>query len=196
MRLVFAGTPEFARRALSALIAAGHRIELILTQPDRPAGRGLRASESAVKRCALDHGLDVLQPATVRDTSVVERVAAVKPDALVVAAFGMIFPPSLLDVAPFGALNIHASLLPRWRGAAPLQRALLAGDSETGITIMKMDAGLDTGPMLGQQAIPIIFRAETDTHLYHGPESFQHGPGIRLTFRPLHLLHGVFGIDG
>ncbi len=165
MRLVFAGTPEFARRALSALIAAGHRIDLVLTQPDRPAGRGLRESESAVKRCALDHGLDVLQPATVRDAAVIERVAGVKPDALVVAAFGMIFPPSLLDVAPFGALNIHASLLPRWRGAAPLQRALLAGDTETGITIMKMDAGLDTGPMLGQRAIPI--EADDDAGTLH-----------------------------
>ncbi|HSG75696.1 MAG TPA: methionyl-tRNA formyltransferase [Burkholderiales bacterium] len=155
MRLVFAGTPAFAERALAALLDAGHDLALVLTQPDRPAGRGLRPAQSAVKQLALARGLDVLQPATLRDLDVQARVAAARPAFLVVAAYGLLLPQWALDVAPGGALNIHASLLPRWRGAAPIQRALLAGDAETGITIMRMDAGLDTGPMLAQERIAI-----------------------------------------
>jgi methionyl-tRNA formyltransferase len=156
MRIVFAGTPHFAEQALAALISAGHEIVLVLTQPDRPAGRGMKMSASPVKALAVKHCLVVFQPPTLRDPAVLERLQAVTPDVLVVAAYGLILPQSVLDVAPKGALNIHASLLPRWRGAAPIQRAILAGDAETGITIMQMDAGLDTGAMLARSAIPIL----------------------------------------
>lgn len=155
MRLVFAGTPEFAQRALAALLDAGHQVELVLTQPDRPSGRGMRPGESPVKHLARQHGLDVYQPATLSDPASLRRIVAALPQVLVVAAYGLLLPSAILDCAPFGALNIHASLLPRWRGAAPIQRAILAGDRETGITIMKMDAGLDTGPMLLRSAFPI-----------------------------------------
>ncbi len=155
MRLVFAGTPEFAERALDALVQAGHQVVLVVTQPDRPAGRGMRAAESPVKRLARRHGLDVYQPHSLRDPANIARLAAARPELLVVAAYGLILPQGVLDCAPHGALNIHASLLPRWRGAAPIQRAILAGDRETGITIMKMDAGLDTGSMLAQRTLPI-----------------------------------------
>ena len=127
----------------------------MLTRPDRPAGRGLRASPSAVKRLALARGLDIYQPESLSAHDARERIAAARADFLVVAAYGLLLPPPVLDAARLGALNIHASLLPRWRGAAPIQRALLAGDTTTGITIMRMDAGLDTGPMLAQRAIDI-----------------------------------------
>ncbi len=155
MRLVFAGTPEFAERALAALLAAGHRITLVVTQPDRPAGRGMRLVQSPVKRLALAHELEVYQPATLRDAESLARLRAAAPDVLVVAAYGLILPAPVLQLAAHGALNVHASLLPRWRGAAPIQHALLAGDSETGITIMQMDTGLDTGPILAQRVLPI-----------------------------------------
>jgi methionyl-tRNA formyltransferase len=161
MRLVFAGTPEFAERALAALLAAGHDIPLVLTQPDRPAGRGMRLTESPVKRRALSAGIEVFQPASLRDAAALERVRATRPDVLVVAAYGLILPRAMLDVAPRGAINIHASLLPRWRGAAPIQRALLAGDERTGITIMLMDEGLDTGPMLMQAPLAIFPHDDT-----------------------------------
>jgi methionyl-tRNA formyltransferase len=136
-------------------VAAGHEIVLVLTQPDRPAGRGLRAVPSPVKRLALAHGIEVFQPPNFKTAHDVQRVRALRPDALVVAAYGLLLPPPLLDAGASGALNIHASLLPRWRGAAPIQRALLAGDRETGISIMQMDAGLDTGPVLAQASIAI-----------------------------------------
>ncbi|MFY9317917.1 MAG: methionyl-tRNA formyltransferase, partial [Burkholderiales bacterium] len=155
MRLVFAGTPEFAARALVALFDAGHDVALVLTQPDRPAGRGMRSSASAVKQAAVARGLELSQPQSLKDQAALPRLAAAKPQVLVVAAYGLILPQPALDIAPHGALNIHASLLPRWRGAAPIQRALLAGDHETGITIMQMDAGLDTGPMLAQHRLAI-----------------------------------------
>jgi methionyl-tRNA formyltransferase len=155
VRLVFAGTPDFAAAALSALIEARHDVALVLTQPDRPAGRGLRPAESAVKRLAADAGLPVRQPATLRDPATQAELSALRPDALVVAAYGLIVPAAVLAIPSLGAINIHASLLPRWRGAAPIQRALLAGDASTGITIMQMDAGLDTGPMLLQRSIAI-----------------------------------------
>ncbi|HEV3011294.1 MAG TPA: methionyl-tRNA formyltransferase [Burkholderiales bacterium] len=156
MRLVFAGTPEFAERALARLEAAGHDIVLVLTQPDRPAGRGLRPVATAVARFAASRGLQVVKPETLKNAPEVERVRALRPDALVVAAYGLLLPRVLLDAGRYGALNIHASLLPRWRGAAPIQRALLAGDGETGVSIMQMDAGLDTGPVLMQKRIPIV----------------------------------------
>ena len=127
----------------------------MLTQPDRPAGRGLRPSASAVKQLAAARGLEVIQPQTLKDEGALDRLAAARPEALVVAAYGLILPPRALEVAPHGAFNIHASLLPRWRGAAPIQRALLAGDRETGITIMKMDAGLDTGAILSLHRLAI-----------------------------------------
>jgi len=155
MNIVFAGTPEFAAVALEALLRAGHAVPLTLTQPDRPAGRGLKAQPSAVKSLAVKRGLPVLQPTTLKDRSVIDVIAALKPDALVVAAYGLIVPQALLDVPRLGGINIHASLLPRWRGAAPIQRAILAGDAQTGITIMQMDAGLDTGAILLQDAVPI-----------------------------------------
>jgi methionyl-tRNA formyltransferase len=127
----------------------------VLTQPDRPAGRGLRPAPSAVKRLALARGLEPCQPSTLKDEAAQARIAAARADCLVVAAYGLILPPPVLAAAPLGALNIHASLLPRWRGAAPIQRALLAGDEKTGISIMQMDTGLDTGPVLAQRELPI-----------------------------------------
>jgi len=155
VRIVFAGTPEFAERALAGLIDAGHEIALVLTQPDRPAGRGLHPTPSAVKRLAISRRIPVDQPPSLKAPEPAGRVAAASPEVIVVAAYGLILPSPLLDLAPFGAINIHASLLPRWRGAAPIQRAIMAGDLQTGITIMQMDSGLDTGPVLMQRAIPI-----------------------------------------
>ena len=155
MRIAFAGTPDFAACALRALLGAGHEVNLVLTQPERPAGRGLRAAPGAVKRLALERGLALLEPATLKDAGALARLAAARPEALVVAAYGLILPPAVLEAAPHGALNIHASLLPRWRGAAPIQRALLAGDRETGVSIIKLDVGLDTGPLLAQRRLAI-----------------------------------------
>ncbi len=160
MRIVFAGTPEFAATALRALAAAGHDIALVLTQRDKPAGRGLELRMSEVKKIALANGLPLLQPESLRDEVVVARLRQAKADIMVVAAYGLILPQAVLEVTPLGCINIHASLLPRWRGAAPIQRAILAGDQETGISIMQMDAGLDTGPILLQRSLPI---AEDDT---------------------------------
>jgi methionyl-tRNA formyltransferase len=163
LNIVFAGTPVFAQVALRRLHAAGYQVPLVLTQPDRPAGRGLRLQASPVKAFALEHGIEVAQPRGLRldgryadDAQAArERLAAIAPDAIVVAAYGLILPPWLLGLPRLGCLNIHASLLPRWRGAAPIQRAIEAGDPRTGITIMQMDAGLDTGPMLLAEAIDI-----------------------------------------
>jgi methionyl-tRNA formyltransferase len=155
MKIIFAGTPPFAAVALDALHDAGHEIALVLTQPDRPAGRGRQALASAVKRRAGELGMTLLQPSSLKDADVVTALSAVGPDAMVVAAYGLIVPSVVLALPRYGCINIHASLLPRWRGAAPIQRALLAGDAETGISIMQMDAGLDTGPVLLQQTVPI-----------------------------------------
>ncbi len=160
MRLIFAGTPPFAAAALEALVAAGHEIVLVLTQPDRPAGRGMKLAASAVKQAALAHGLPVYQPTTLKSPEAQARLADCAADAMVVAAYGLILPQAVLDLPRLGCLNIHASLLPRWRGAAPIQRAILAGDRETGVTIMQMDAGLDTGAMLAKTVVPIT---EADT---------------------------------
>ena len=155
MRVIFAGTPEFAAQALQAIVAAGHEVPLVLTQPDRPAGRGMSLQPSPVKRLALERGLEVFQPLTLKDAQAQARIAQIAADVMVVAAYGLILPQAVLDLPHYGCLNIHASLLPRWRGAAPIQRALLAGDAETGVCIMQMEAGLDTGPVLLRQAIPI-----------------------------------------
>ena len=148
MKLIFAGTPEFAASALQALIDAGHQIALVLTQPDRPAGRGMKLKASPVKTLALAHGLPVSQPLTLKTTEAQAEIAAVGAELMVVAAYGLILPKAVLEMPTRGCLNIHASLLPRWRGAAPIHRAIEAGDAETGVTIMQMDVGLDTGDML------------------------------------------------
>jgi len=155
MKLIFAGTPAFAAQALAAIVAAGHEVALVLTQPDRPAGRGMNLQPSAVKQVALAHGIEVFQPTTLKDAEAQARLAAIGAEAMVVAAYGLILPQAVLDLPAFGCLNIHASLLPRWRGAAPIQRALLAGDAQTGVCIMQMEAGLDTGPVLMREAFPI-----------------------------------------
>ena len=155
MKLIFAGTPEFAAQALAALIAAGHQLALVLTQPDRPAGRGMALRPSPVKEVALAAGIEVFQPPTLKDPATWERLRAERAEAMVVAAYGLILPQAVLDIPHFGCLNIHASLLPRWRGAAPIQRAILAGDAESGVCIMQMEAGLDTGPVLRSGRLPL-----------------------------------------
>jgi methionyl-tRNA formyltransferase len=155
MRLIFAGTPEFAARALAALIAAGHQIALVLSQPDRPAGRGMKLKMSPVKEVALAHGLPVAQPENLKTDAARQPILDARADLMVVAAYGLILPQAVLDMPRLGCVNIHASLLPRWRGAAPIHRAIEAGDTETGITLMQMDKGLDTGAMLSRAALPI-----------------------------------------
>ncbi len=160
MRIIFAGTPPFAATALDALIKANHDIVLVLTQPDRPAGRGMRNTASAVKLRVQHHGLALLQPPTLKTSEVQEQLRECNADVMVVAAYGLILPKVVLDIPRMGCVNIHASLLPRWRGAAPIQRAILAGDPETGITIMQMDEGLDTGTMLLRRDLKIM---PTDT---------------------------------
>jgi methionyl-tRNA formyltransferase len=155
MRLVFAGTPEFAAQALQALIDTGHDIALVLTQPDRPAGRGLKSSPSAVKRFALARRVPVEQPQTLKAEAFRHSLRICGAEVMIVAAYGLVLPAEVLKIFPHGCINIHASLLPRWRGAAPIQRAILAGDNQTGISIMQMDAGLDTGPVLLQRVTPI-----------------------------------------
>lgn len=155
LRIVFAGTPEFAAESLRALLQGQHDIIAVYTQPDRPAGRGRNLKPSAVKALALEHNLPVYQPVTLRDVDTQAELAALKPDLMVVAAYGLLLPQSVLDIPRLGCINVHASLLPRWRGAAPIQRAILAGDKATGITIMQMDAGLDTGAMLYKAECPI-----------------------------------------
>ncbi len=168
MRVIFAGTPEFARVALEALQRAGFEIPLVLTQPDRPAGRGMKLQASSVKQFAQEHGMQIAQPRSLRldgkypeDAAAARaQILAARADVMVVAAYGLILPPWVLEAPRLGCLNIHASLLPRWRGAAPIHRAIEAGDAQTGITIMQMDAGLDTGDMLLVEKLPI---SEQDT---------------------------------
>lgn len=164
MRVIFAGTPEFAATALQAIHAAGFEVPLVLTQPDRPAGRGMQLHASAVKQFALQHGIPVAQPQSLRLDGKYPDVAkeahellnSTPHDVMVVAAYGLILPLSVLRIPRLGCLNIHGSLLPRWRGAAPIHRAIEAGDTETGITIMQMEEGLDTGPMLSKQSVNIM----------------------------------------
>lgn len=154
MKIIFAGTPQFAASALAALVR-DHEIVAVLTQPDRPSGRGMHLTASPVKQLALQHDLPVLQPATLKTEDAQKTIARLDADVMVVAAYGLILPKAVLQLPRNGCLNIHASLLPRWRGAAPIQRAILAGDAETGITIMQMDEGLDTGDMLVKKVCPI-----------------------------------------
>lgn len=158
MRIVFAGTPDFAVPTLKALVAAGHDVAAVLTRPDRPAGRGRRLVAGPVKDCARALGLSVLQPGTLKDAAVLAELRHLQPRVIVVAAYGLILPREVLHLPEHGCINVHASLLPRWRGAAPIHRAIEAGDAETGVTIMRMAEGLDTGPMLARRATPITSR--------------------------------------
>ncbi|HSF47864.1 MAG TPA: methionyl-tRNA formyltransferase [Burkholderiales bacterium] len=155
MRLIFAGTAGFAARALGALVEAGYEVVLVLTPPDKPAGRGLNSKPSAVKTLALERRLSIAQPSSLKPPEVVDQMARANADVIVAAAYGLIFPAQVLALPRLGCVNIHASLLPRWRGAAPIQRAIMAGDRETGISIMQMDPGLDTGPVFVQERVSI-----------------------------------------
>ncbi len=155
MNIVFAGTPEFAALPLRALLDAGLPVRAVYTQPDRPAGRGRRLSPSAVKQVALEAGLPVFQPSGLKDPAVQQELAALQPDLMLVIAYGLLLPQAVLDIPRLGCVNLHASLLPRWRGAAPIQRAIQAGDARTGLCLMQMEAGLDTGPVLARAELPI-----------------------------------------
>ena len=154
-RIVFAGTPDFALASLQALVAAECDVVAVYTQPDRPAGRGRKLTASPVKQYALEQGIPVMQPATLRDAQAAAELAAQRPDVMIVAAYGLILPQNVLDIPRFGCLNVHASLLPRWRGAAPIQAAILANDESTGISLMRMTAGLDCGPVYCERRIEI-----------------------------------------
>ena len=156
MRVIFAGTPDFAASALAALIEAGHEILVVLTQPDRPKGRGMKLTPSPVKTLALQHNLPVWQPENLKDEAVQQQLRDLQADVVVVAAYGLLLPAAVLSIPEHGCLNIHASLLPRWRGAAPIQRAIEAGDVESGVCIMQMDVGLDTGDVLLSRNTPIM----------------------------------------
>jgi methionyl-tRNA formyltransferase len=160
MKIIFAGTPEFAVPALAALIEAGHEIVMVLTQPDRPAGRGMQLRASPVKQLALQHQLNVFQPESLKPEEVQAHIASMKCDVMIVAAYGLIIPTIVLNIPPMGCYNIHGSLLPRWRGAAPIHRAILAGDTETGVTIMQVVPKLDAGAMISKGSVPIL---ESDT---------------------------------
>ncbi len=160
MKIIFAGTPEFAVPALEALIKAGHELVMVLTQPDRPAGRGMQLRASPVKQLALQHDITVYQPESLKPEDVQAKVDSMQADVMIVAAYGLIIPDSVLSMPKLGCYNIHGSLLPRWRGAAPIHRAILAGDQETGVTIMEVVYQLDAGAMVSKKALPIL---ETDT---------------------------------
>ncbi|MWP02193.1 methionyl-tRNA formyltransferase [Escherichia coli] len=165
LRIIFAGTPDFAARHLDALLSSGHKVVGVFTQPDRPAGRGKKLMPSPVKVLAEEHGLPIYQPASLRPQENQQLVADLNADVMVVVAYGLILPKAVLDMPRLGCVNVHGSLLPRWRGAAPIQRSLWAGDAETGVTIMKMDVGLDTGDMLFKLACPIT-NEDTSATLY------------------------------
>ncbi len=195
MKIIFAGTPDFAAEALSALILAGHEIVLVLTQPDRPSGRGMKLTPSAVKTVALAQNIPVYQPEKLRTPEQQAPLMGIDADVMVVAAYGLILPQLILDLPRLGCLNIHASLLPRWRGAAPIQRAILAGDSATGITIMQMDAGLDTGDMLSIHTTPIT--AEDNAQTLHDKLAVQGAQAIVQALANLNALaRQVQPIDG
>jgi methionyl-tRNA formyltransferase len=155
LRLVFAGTPEFAASHLQALLDSRHQVLAVYTQPDRPAGRGKKLTASPVKKLAESASIEVCQPQSLKDATAQAELARFEPDAIIVVAYGLILPRAVLDIPRFGCINVHASLLPRWRGAAPIQRAIEAGDTSSGVTIMQMEEGLDTGPMLATSALPI-----------------------------------------
>jgi methionyl-tRNA formyltransferase len=163
LKIIFAGTPEFAVPALAELIKAGHQIVMVLTQPDRPAGRGMKLKASPVKVLAEQHSLHVFQPERLKDASVQAQIEAVNADVMIVAAYGLIIPTVVLNMPRFGCYNIHASLLPRWRGAAPIHRSILVGDSETGVTIMEVVPALDAGAMVSRGVVPITEKDTTQT---------------------------------
>ncbi|MGX5915271.1 methionyl-tRNA formyltransferase [Aliidiomarina sp. Khilg15.8] len=163
MRLIFAGTPDFAAHHLAALVSAGHDIVAVYTQPDRPAGRGKKLQPSAVKTLALEHDLELQQPQSLKSDDVQQQLADYQADLMIVVAYGLILPQAVLDIPRLGCINVHGSLLPRWRGAAPIQRAIWAGDEVTGITIMQMEAGLDTGPMLLKESVAIAPNDTSET---------------------------------
>ncbi|MBN7825896.1 methionyl-tRNA formyltransferase [Bowmanella dokdonensis] len=178
MRIVFAGTPDFAARHLQALLTSHHEVLAVYTQPDRPAGRGKKLQASAVKQLAESHSLPVYQPASLKTEAAQQGLARLKPDLMIVVAYGLILPQTVLDIPSMGCLNVHGSLLPRWRGAAPIQRSIWAGDEETGVTIMQMDKGLDTGAMLYKASVPIE-TTDTSASLYEklakvGPRALLH----------------------
>lgn len=155
MNIIFAGTPEFSAVSLQSLVDAGYRVPLVITQPDRRAGRGMAVSQSEVKEMATDLGIETYQPPSLKSPEVLEKLKSVNADLMIVVAFGQIVPKSILDAFRFGCINVHASILPRWRGAAPIQRAIMAGDTETGVCIMRMAEGLDTGPVFLERRLPI-----------------------------------------
>ena len=163
MNIIFAGTPEFAVPALTALIGSGHYIAMVLTQPDRPAGRGMKIKASPVKALAIQHSLNIFQPESLKSTEVQAQIAAMHTDVMIVAAYGLIIPTTVLNMPKLGCYNIHASLLPRWRGAAPIHRSLLAGDAETGVTIMEVVPALDAGAMISRGAVKITEQDTTQT---------------------------------
>ncbi|MDX7861331.1 methionyl-tRNA formyltransferase [Aeromonas caviae] len=165
LKLIFAGTPDFAARHLAALLSSGHEVVAVYTQPDKPAGRGQKLTTSPVKELALAHDLPVYQPASLRNEAAQAELAALGADLMVVVAYGLILPKAVLDTPRLGCINVHGSLLPRWRGAAPIQRSIWAGDAETGVTIMQMDVGLDTGAMIRKVTCPIA-SDETSASLY------------------------------
>jgi methionyl-tRNA formyltransferase len=154
-KLLFAGTPDFALQSLRALHQAAYVPVAVLTQPDRPAGRGKKVTESPVKQFAGEHGIPVWQPETLKDADIVAQIAAVEPDLMIVAAYGLLLPQAVLDIPHRGCVNVHASLLPRWRGAAPIQAAIMEGDAVTGVTLMQMESGLDSGPVLASATVDI-----------------------------------------
>jgi methionyl-tRNA formyltransferase len=187
-RIIYAGTPEFAVPPLQALIAAGYEVVAVYTQPDRPAGRGRETKASAVKNAALRHSIPVYQPVNFKGDIELQKLAALKPDVMVVTAYGLLLPAAVLATPRLGCINIHASLLPRWRGAAPIQRAILAGDTETGITIMQMDAGLDTGAVLAQRSCAI---ADDDTGSSLHDRLMQLGAELLLETLPDFFAAGI-----
>lgn len=164
-RLVFAGTPDFAVPSLQALLASRHDVAAVLTQPDRPAGRGRSPRPSPVKQLAIEHGVPVLQPATLKAVDAQARLAELQPALMVVVAYGLLLPPAVLELPARGCINVHASLLPRWRGAAPIQAALLAGDTQTGVCLMQLESGLDTGPVYAREVVDVGPR-ETASELH------------------------------
>lgn len=190
MKIIYAGTPDFAVPALAALIASQHEVSLVLTQPDRPAGRGMKLKPSPVKPLALEHGIAVFQPETLKDAEAQARIAAEEADAMVVAAYGLIIPTSVLNMPRHGCFNVHASLLPRWRGAAPIQRSLLAGDAETGVTIMKVVPALDAGAMIIKGSLPIT-EQDTAQTLHDGLADI----GARLMLQSLNKLEAEGRLD-
>ena len=189
-RIIYAGTPDFAVPALRALLDTGANVVAVYTQPDRPAGRGRKLSASPVKQAALDAGVAVFQPLSLRNDEAQAELAALKPDLMVVAAYGLLLPKGVLDLPTHGCVNLHASLLPRWRGAAPIQRAIESGDGETGITLMQMDVGLDTGAMLAKATCPIT---SDDTAQDMHDRLAEMGAGLLLHHLPALLVGALKG---